>query len=177
MGGLVKELQLVAPVEEFLLTWCSSSEPEETNALDILTWIAAFDDSPWRMLGDGMTHHFSNGTKSMVDAIAADTGAEIRLNSPVARVEQTNAGVVVTIRSGESFTAAASVVAIPFNVWNDVEFDTAIRSQAGSYLETSPGTYGEGMDRGRKRSRRRVVGMGKWRGSELVLPVLADSGC
>lgn len=119
----VKGMELAAPVEEFLLTWCSSSEPEETNALDILTWIAAFEDSPWRMLGEGMSYHFTNGTKSMVDAIAANSGAEIRLNSPVARVEQTNEGVAVTTRSGERFTAGAGVVALPFNVWSDVEFE------------------------------------------------------
>lgn len=119
----VRDLNLSAPVEEFFLTWCSSSEPEDTNALDILSWIAAFDDSPWRLYGESMVYFFVNGTKSLVDALAADSGAEIRLNSPVARLEQNDEGVVVTTRSGERFTAVTAVVALPINIWPDIAFE------------------------------------------------------
>lgn len=121
-ASFVESLRLVAPVEEFFLNWCSSSEAEETNALDILTWIAGFEGSPWRTYAESMVYHFANGTKSLVDALAADSGADIRMDSPVARIEHGKDGVVVTTRSGATFTGAVGVASVPINVWPDVEF-------------------------------------------------------
>lgn len=121
--NFVKNLRLPGPVEEFFLTWCSSSEPEDTNALDILSWITGFESSPWRTYAESMIYHFANGTKSLVDALANDSGADIRLGSPVARVEHNSEGVVVSTRAGDTFTAAAGVVTLPINVWPNVEFE------------------------------------------------------
>lgn len=119
--SFVKSIKLASPVEEFFLTWCSSSRAEETNALDILTWVAGFDNSPWRLNAEGMLYHFVNGTKSLVDALAAE-GGEVVLDSPAAKIEQDDNGVRVTTRSGETFTAATTVLTLPVNVWRDVEF-------------------------------------------------------
>jgi monoamine oxidase len=124
--AFVKNLHLPTPVEEFFLTWCSSSEPEDTNALDILSWITGFDSSPWRTYAESMIYHFANGTKSLVDALAKDSGADIRLDSPVVRVEHGTDGVTVTTRGGETFSAAAGVVALPINVWPDIDFEPAL---------------------------------------------------
>lgn len=121
-SDFVANLELSAPVEEFLLTWPSSSKPEETNTLHLLGWVAGFGPSLWRCYAEGMLFRFADGTKSLIDAIASDSGAEIRLETPIVRFEQTDKGVVITTRKGDAYTADAAVVAIPLNVWRDVEF-------------------------------------------------------
>ncbi|HWI74889.1 MAG TPA: NAD(P)/FAD-dependent oxidoreductase [Baekduia sp.] len=118
----VGEMRLRASVEEFFLTWPWSSDAADTNALDLLAWVAGFDNSVWRVYGESMIDRLINGTKSLVDALAADSDADIRLGSPVASVEQNDEDVTVTTRSGESFTGRSAVVAAPVNVWSDVTF-------------------------------------------------------
>lgn len=62
------------------------------------------------------------GTRSLIEAIAEDSRAEIRLSTPVSTVEQSNDGVTVTTREGEVFTAGVAVVAVPLNVLGRIEF-------------------------------------------------------
>ena len=62
------------------------------------------------------------GTRSLVEAIAGDSGAEVRLSTPVASVEQNGNGVVVTARGGEAFTASVAIVAVPLNVLSEIQF-------------------------------------------------------
>jgi monoamine oxidase len=63
---------------------------------------------------------FTDGTKSLIDAMAS--GLDVRFGSVVRRVEQDEDGVRVTLDDG-GLTAAAAVVALPLNLWADVEFD------------------------------------------------------
>jgi len=67
------------------------------------------------------------GTRALVDAMIADARPEIRLSSPVARVEQDEKGVRVRTRAGEEFGARAAVVAVPVNVLNSIEFSPQLR--------------------------------------------------
>ena len=62
------------------------------------------------------------GTRSLVEAIAEDSGAEIRLSAPVSAVEQTDHGVTVTTREGEALTASVAIVAVPLNVLSAIRF-------------------------------------------------------
>jgi monoamine oxidase len=64
---------------------------------------------------------FTDGTKSLIDAMAS--GLDVRFGSVVRRVEQDEDGVRVTLEGGGGLTAAAVVVALPLNLWADVEFD------------------------------------------------------
>lgn len=136
----VDDLHVSAPVAEFLNTWPSSSKPEDTNTLDLLTWVAGFGPSLWRTYAEGMLFRFANGTKSLVDALAAESGADIVLSTPIAKIEQTSAGVVMTSRSGEPYSADAAVIALPFNVWRDVEFQPPLGNlKAEASSVTHPG--------------------------------------
>ena len=91
---------------------------EEGSALQLLNTLAGFDLSPMSLWGGTSTYIRS---ASLMEAIAEDAG-EVRLDSPVASVDQTGDDVVVTTASGEVFRTSAVVVAIPMNVWNDIEF-------------------------------------------------------
>lgn len=71
-------------------------------------------------------YKFKNGTRSLIQAIADDSLAEIRLNTPVSAVEQSDEGVTVTTRGGETLRAAAVVVAVPLNTLNSIEFSPAL---------------------------------------------------
>jgi len=55
--------------------------------------------------------------------MAKDGGFDVELNSSVASVEQSDAGVVVTTTDGEVFNAKRAVVTLPLNLLNSVSFD------------------------------------------------------
>ena len=77
-----------------------------------------FDD----VLGD-LGVSFADGTSAMVDAIAAQAGADVRLHSPVVRVRSSADAVTADIAAGGEVRARAAVVALPLHVWVDVAFD------------------------------------------------------
>lgn len=68
------------------------------------------------------------GTRSLVEAIADDGGATIRLSTPAASIEQTGDGAIVTTRTGERLTAEAVVVAVPLNVLSRIRFTPPLSS-------------------------------------------------
>jgi monoamine oxidase len=99
--------------------------PDDVSALHFLTWIAGMGNSPWTM-STVLTEKFEKGTKSLIDAMVAESDADVRLSSAVARVDQDDQGVTVTTRSGDVVRARAAIVATPLNTWRDVEFSPAL---------------------------------------------------
>ncbi len=75
-----------------------------------------------QVLGD-LGSSLADGTSSLVDAIAADAGADVRLSSPVVRVRSSDDVVVADIAAGGEVRGAAAIVALPLHVWVDVAFD------------------------------------------------------
>ncbi|MFI6006360.1 flavin monoamine oxidase family protein [Streptomyces sp. NPDC051366] len=64
------------------------------------------------------------GTRELINSIAGQaTLADIRLNSPVRRVVQSDGGVRVELESGETVSAPTALIALPMNVLNSVEFE------------------------------------------------------
>lgn len=92
--------------------------PEEGSALQTLITLASLGNSPLQLWG-AVDQHIQ--TTTLIERMAADV-MEVRLNSPVARVDQTGDDVVITTVDGDTVTAAAVVVATPMNLWNDIEF-------------------------------------------------------
>jgi monoamine oxidase len=117
----VRGLKLSPAVEEYLMTWTSASDPEQSSALNILVLFTTFRHSAWAAY-NSMELKFARGTAALVDAIAADVHAEIYLDTVVTHVERTADGVVVTTVDGRTFTAANAVLATPVNTWGDVTF-------------------------------------------------------
>ena len=117
----VARMKLSPAADEYLRSWTSASTPEETSALGLLALLAAFDNSPWRTY-NSMDEKLEHGTKALVDAIADDTCADIRLESAVKRVEQSEDSVTVQTRAGDQFTSGVAVLATPVNTWHMIEF-------------------------------------------------------
>ncbi|HLM32891.1 MAG TPA: FAD-dependent oxidoreductase, partial [Gaiellaceae bacterium] len=66
---------------------------------------------------------FAAGTGALLDALALDSDAEVRLSTAVTRIEERNDEVVVTTEAGEETRAAAAVVSVPVNTLEGIEFD------------------------------------------------------
>ncbi|MEU3597682.1 NAD(P)/FAD-dependent oxidoreductase [Streptomyces sp. NPDC006798] len=84
----------------------------------------------WWALGDLATHGYYSlvslrpeaGMGALLDAVLADARTELRLDTPVAAIDDDGRRVTVTTRAGERFTADSAVVAVPVNVWPDIAF-------------------------------------------------------
>lgn len=119
-------LALPDATREYLEAWmvaefgCASAEVSLAHALTLVT-MYGHDASEW-FDSLGLLTKFADGTVSLVDAIAGDGRFDVRLEAPVAAVEQDAGGVSVTLRDGETLRAAACVVALPLNVLGSVRF-------------------------------------------------------
>ena len=128
-ADFVAPLDLPETTLEYLDSWwagfsfgCPASQ---LSALHVLTWAAGFGNHTWAW-DDVPAEKFADGTASLVEALAADSTAEVRLSSPVASIVQDQDGVRVTTRDGATETAALAIVATPLNTWHDVEFAPAL---------------------------------------------------
>ena len=71
-------------------------------------------------------YKITTGTRSLVEAIAADGGFDIRYGAPVAAVEQDAGAVAIRTRDGETIEARAAVVAVPLNALGRIEFSPGL---------------------------------------------------
>jgi monoamine oxidase len=124
-AGWLRSLGLNAMVEDFMLAFGAAmggGDPQEQSVLAILAdavntgyrFEEAFTD-----VGQSL----STGTKSLVDAIAAGAGADVRFGSVARRVRSDDDGAHVDLDGGGTVSAPAAVVALPLNVWRDLAFE------------------------------------------------------
>jgi monoamine oxidase len=103
---------------------CAASE---VSTLSVLSWVAAYDHSAIAVyLGE--SEMFAQGTRSAIEAMIRESGAEVRTSTPVRSVVQEDRRVTVTTRSGDTVAAAAVVVAVPLNVLSDLEFSPPLHT-------------------------------------------------
>jgi monoamine oxidase len=144
-ADFLSKLTLPRATTEYLSSWVGfffGCHPAEASALHVLSFVAGFGSSAWAWYA-AITDKFGKGTASLVDALAAEAGADVRLSTPVARVQQDETGVTVTTRAGEVFSAATCVVAVPLNTWRDIEFAPELserKRQAASEGQTGHAT-------------------------------------
>ena len=96
------------------------SSIERTSVLPLLWDMVELDYTPADAYVD-MGELFTDGTKSLIDAMAA--GLDVRLGTVATRVVAEADGVTVTTQDGSVIRAGAAIVALPLNVWADVVFD------------------------------------------------------
>jgi monoamine oxidase len=110
---------------DFLFAWASfmsGADPAEVSMLEFLGIFAANDGDVWSLY-DEISECFAAGTGALLDALAADSDAEVLLSTAVTRIEERDDEVVVTTEAGEEMRAAAAVVSVPVNTLEGIEFD------------------------------------------------------
>lgn len=120
----IDELDLTAEERALLASfWCmfASAPNSEAGLTTMLRWLALANHDVVAFMSM-MKYKFANGTVSLIDAMAADSGATIRLETAVQAIAQGDNGVTVHTASGEAITAASVVVTVPLNVLNAIEF-------------------------------------------------------
>ena len=122
-------------VAEYLSMWAAFAfgcDPSEVSALQVLTWVAGYDNTTWT-LDDAPATKFAQGTESLVTALAQDGGADIGLSAPVASIVDAGDHVVVTTTGGETHRARFAVLATPVNTWEDIELPVPADSPKRRY--------------------------------------------
>lgn len=133
----LEQLELPAKTREFVLAWAGfyfGAHPSEVSALHILSWVAGFGDSAigWYV---GVSTKLAKGTVGLLTAMAEDTDADIRLQTPIQSIESAGERVTVTTRDGDVLSAQSAVLAVPLNTWHDIDINplgdakTAVASQ------------------------------------------------
>jgi len=105
----------------FLSSFVTGRYPHEVSALQVLQFVAQMDYSVIHVWG-ALDEYLEEGVSTLVQAMADDSGADIRLSTPVRSVVQSDDHVTVTTEAGDSFTAGTVVVATPLACWKDLEF-------------------------------------------------------
>lgn len=118
IGGTTQEL-----FNSYGAGLCFGTGPEEVSALHVISWVTGCGNSAWNLF-NGPTIKLAKGTASLYDAMAE--GLDVRVSSPVARVDQDSDTVTVAVESGETFQARAVVIAVPLNTWSGIEFAPAL---------------------------------------------------
>jgi monoamine oxidase len=96
------------------------SSIDRTSVLPLLWDMVELDYTPADAYVD-MGELFTDGTKSLIDAMAA--GLDVRLGTEATRVVAETDSVTVSCKDGSVVRTGAAIVALPLNVWADVVFD------------------------------------------------------
>lgn len=88
-------------------------------------------------------YQLEKGTLSLINKMVGDGRPEVRLNTPVKRIEQKSGHVVITTHTGETLTAATVVCTIPLNVLKDIEFSPSL--DADKLAASKEGHPGKGF--------------------------------
>ncbi len=111
--------------KDFVLGWASfmsGADPAEVSMLEVMALVAEGDGSPGS-LADEIGERFEAGTQVLLDAIAEDSGADIRLGTPVVRLGQEPDRVVATLADGGKTEGEAAVLAVPVNTLGALELE------------------------------------------------------
>jgi monoamine oxidase len=116
-GRWVSALGLPRASHDLLLAWAAmygGSDPDEVAFLALASDVAAFGNSAYAMF-DGIAEHFTHGTVELVDRLADDSGAELRVATAIRRLYQGDDSVTAVAADGATYEAPVAVVALPIN--------------------------------------------------------------
>lgn len=113
-------------------TGCHESQ---ISTLHLMTWIPDLNGDPLS-LGHTPSHRFTAGTIDLLQRMLDDSGADLRLSTPVHAVTQTAEHVELRTSSGEVIRGRGAVIALPLNCLTDVVFEPPLSPEkaAGAAL-------------------------------------------
>ncbi|MNZ29760.1 Pseudooxynicotine oxidase [compost metagenome] len=99
---------------------------DRASYADVMRWwsLPGWDMS---LFVDAIGHYsFKDGTISLINAMIDEGKPEVRLSTPVAKVEEQGNRVLITTQKGETIRAASVIVAVPMNVLPRIAFTPAL---------------------------------------------------
>ncbi len=107
----------------------------EQGIAQFLLWAATTFGDWGAFLETAGAWPIAGGTKRLLDAIAGESKAELRLSTPVTAIDDDGAGVTVTTREGDRVRARYAVVALPLNTLGDVAITPAVAQPVRTMIE------------------------------------------
>jgi monoamine oxidase len=115
---------------------------DDAGAVAVLRWHALSGGTLHLTQETGGRVTFTNGTKSLIDAIASKAPFETRLATPVAAISQEDGRVEIHTRAGETLPARVVVVAVPLNALGGIEFDPPLSETKQAAIELGQASRG-----------------------------------
>ena len=125
----IARLQLTSVQRDLMLSFAAingHSPASKSSYLDQLRWYALGGFDLWNLWDNLSKFRCEGGTRTLIDAIQADSRAELRMGTAVKQVNQSTDGVQVITRRGEQISARSVIVAVPLNCLSDIEFNPGI---------------------------------------------------
>ncbi|GHJ40947.1 NAD(P)/FAD-dependent oxidoreductase [Streptomyces sp. TS71-3] len=85
------------------------------------------------------TYGLQGGTAALLNAMLKDSGADLKINSPVARITEAYGSVTVTTKAGVAYTAPHVIVAVPVNLWKTITFSPGLPAEYTSVSKAGIG--------------------------------------
>ncbi|HHW1564617.1 TPA: flavin monoamine oxidase family protein [Pseudomonas aeruginosa] len=137
IGERIDSLNLSSHDRDLLVNAIATlvSSESEQGVAQFLFWSAAYFGD-WSAFMEVAGHWpIEGGTGALINAMSADSKAELRLSTPVEAVEDNGHEVIVTTRDGQRIRARQSVVALPLNMLGDVAIAPPLAPPVRSMIE------------------------------------------
>lgn len=118
-----------------------NNAPEHGGYIEALRWFALANCDPDTYAASVSRFTLAEGTQGLLDAVAADTRADMTLGAEVTGIETTGTGVAVRTAQGEA-AARTCIVATGVNVWRRIAFSPGLSTHKAAL--TDEGLSGRG---------------------------------
>lgn len=112
-----------------------NGDPREGSITQMLRWWAFSAGNRYVFADTVARYKIKTGTKSLIDAIAADVKAQIKLYAIVDSIYSSKNLVQVTTRNGESFRAKAVIVTVPLSTLDRIDFKPALSNIKQAFIK------------------------------------------
>ncbi|EPG37058.1 flavin monoamine oxidase family protein [Acinetobacter colistiniresistens] len=108
---------------------------DEQGVAQILFWAATYFGNWGAFFEVAGSWPIAGGTQKLVRAIHNDSGAELRLSSPVATIDDQGDQLVITTQSGEKVVSKKVLVAVPLNVLSDIKITPEVNQSVQNMID------------------------------------------
>lgn len=117
----IERLQAPPVTRDLISVWAARFTGMDLTAASALWHLHAIAKSNG-LFPLASSFQIESGSSNLVSAILDDEAPDVRLSTPVVKIEQDDTAVAVFTADGEALVASRAVIALPVNVLADVEF-------------------------------------------------------